>query len=95
MNEPACWEQVERAFARLLRAQRLGTIEEIVLYAADLTNPLGLALARAVHVAKLGPDPGRFDGRCAITLSVMKLDATAKIRYPFGRLRPRSRWTPT
>jgi hypothetical protein len=79
MNTAACWEQVERAFARLLRAQRLGTVEEVVLYAADLTSPLGLALARAVHEAKLGPDPALFDGRCAITMSVMTLNATVRV----------------
>ena len=55
------WAALKGAFARLLRAQRTGRpLEEVALYLAELTTPHGLALARAIHAAKLGPDPERF-----------------------------------
>jgi hypothetical protein len=52
------WEALKAAFTGLLRAQREGRpIEELALYLAELTTPHGLALAQAIHAAKLGPDP--------------------------------------
>jgi hypothetical protein len=49
------------AFKLVLGAQRTGRqVEELAIYVADLTEPLGFTLARAIHAAKRGPDPAAF-----------------------------------
>ena len=59
--ELEAWAALKGAFAKLLRAQRTGRpLEEVALYMAELTTPQGLALAQAIHAAKLGPDPEWF-----------------------------------
>ncbi len=55
------WAALRGAFARLLRVQRTGRpVEEVALYMAELATPRGIALAQAIHGARLGPDPALF-----------------------------------
>ena len=68
-SELQAWVALADGFAKLLRAQRPGRpVEEVALYMADLTAPNGIAFARKLHAARLGPDPSALFGpACHLT----------------------------
>jgi hypothetical protein len=77
------------AFGNLLRTQRTGLpLEELALYLAELAEPPGLALAQAIHAAKLGPDPASFlePGRPRISVGVLTAEELVAAATDVGPL---------
>ncbi len=74
------WTSLERIFAEVLAARREGRFDDIALCVADLTSPLGFALAQAVHAEKRGPDPAALkDSGALFTVAVLKDDEIRRI----------------
>ncbi len=76
------WACLAGLFGSLLRERAGRPVERLALYVADLRDPVGLAMGRALHAVGIGSHPGSAKPVAFGLLSAEEMEAVVSIAGP-------------